>query len=513
MKAIIYARFSTDMQDEQSIFDQVRVCRAFAAQRSLSIGGEFSDEGISGAATGNRPGVQAALAALSTGDVLVVMDLTRLCRSQDLAPMLSRLKFRGVRVFAVQDGFDSDSRTARMQAGMSGIMSEEFRTTVADRTRSALEMRALAGRPTGGKAYDNREIVEEVFRRYADGETLKAIVHDLNRREIPSPGANWKPRCGVRGKWLVSALHAILKNEKYIGRVVWNKSQWFKDPDSGKRVRRERPREQWIVQPGEAWVDEITWSRVQRRFVGRTKFDRTATYPLSGLLECGICEKKMVVFGGKNRRYGCSAFKAGGEYACTNSASIPRKVIEAAVLEPLIAEMLSPEAINEGVKMLRIERAKAERELAHPETAADREVAALEAMVRAGTVSADIMAPAIAEAKRRALAARTAPPPTVDLPWPTESAWRAAVSSMREILNSDDIQAARDVLKRLVGKIRCTPDERGMWAEVHWYNLLLAVGGGRGIHDGSGGVLRRHIPRNLNDGRSRPRKTSNRPAT
>lgn len=504
MNAILYARFSTDMQDEQSIIDQFRVCRNFAAQRSMAIVGEFSDEGISGAATGNRPGVQKALAALQRGDVLIINDLTRLCRSQDLAPMLSRLKFRGVRVFAVQDGFDSEARTARMQAGMSGIMSEEFRTMVADRTRSALELRARTGRATGGKAYDNREIVVELFTRYAAGETLKAIVSDLNRRGVPSPGANWKQRCGVRGKWLVSALHALLRNEKYIGRVIWNKSQWVKDPDSGKRIRRERPRDEWIVKECEAWIDEITWSRVQRRFLSRTKFDRTATYPLSGLLECGLCESKLIVFGGKDRRYGCSAFKAGGEYACSNSVSIPRKVIEAAVLDPLLDEMLSPAAINEGVKMLRAERAKAEKANRSPDTAADNELAALEAMVRSGQVSADILAPAIAEARKRAQAARSVTVP-LELPWPTENAWRDAVKGMRDILTSEDIPAARDVLKRLVGRVRCTPDESGMWAEVHWYNLLLAVGGGRGIHDGSGGMLRRHIPRNMTDGRSRPR--------
>ena len=259
MNTIIYARFSTERQSEASIADQFRVCREYAATHGLVIRSEHSDEGISGAALGNRPGVQVALRALQHGDVLLMTDLSRLSRSQDLAPLLSRLRHRGARVIGVQDGYDSNSRTARMQAGLSGIMSEEFRAMVADRTHSALELRARTGQATGGKAYDNEKIVQEIFTRFAAGESMKAIAHDLNRRGIPSPGAEWKPRARPRGNWLVSTVHTMLHNERYIGRQVWNKSQWVKDPDTGKRIRRERPQSEWIVQPCERLIDDAAW--------------------------------------------------------------------------------------------------------------------------------------------------------------------------------------------------------------------------------------------------------------
>jgi DNA invertase Pin-like site-specific DNA recombinase len=63
----------------------------------------------SSAATGNRPGFQQVMAALRAGDVLLVAHLTRPSRSQELAPLLDRLRFRGVRVVGVLDGFDSDA--------------------------------------------------------------------------------------------------------------------------------------------------------------------------------------------------------------------------------------------------------------------------------------------------------------------------------------------------------------------------------------------------------------------
>lgn len=101
-------------------------------------------------------------------DVLVVVDLSRLSRSQDLAPLLSRFRHRGVRVIGVRDGFDSEARTARMQAGLSGLMSEEFRAMIADRTHAALESRAKGRRPTGGRAYGyvGREIIPEQGQSY-----------------------------------------------------------------------------------------------------------------------------------------------------------------------------------------------------------------------------------------------------------------------------------------------------------------------------------------------------------
>lgn len=497
MKAILYARFSTEHQTEASIADQFRVCRDHALTRHWQIGGQFKDEGISGAVLGNRPGVQQALQSVRPGDVLLVADLSRLSRSQDLAPLLSRLGHRDVRVIGVLDGFDSDSRTARMQAGLSGIMSEEFRTMVADRTRSALELRARTGQPTGGKAYDNRDIVNEIFVRFAQGETMRAIADDLNRRGVPSPGADWKPRTNVRGKWLTSTLHAMLRNEKYIGRQVWNRTQWLKDPDTGKRVRRERPASEWVEGSCEPFVTRQVWDAAQARLQQRTPADRRASYLLSGVLECGLCESKLVVVGAKGARYACGAYKAGGRHACSNDTSFPRVPAEAAILQPTLDDMLSPVAVTEGVKLLREARAAAERAYGNPAADAERELAELTRLVQTGTVSTEVMAPAIAEAKRRVKTARESGGATLGLPWPTERLWRDSVAQMRAILTGDDVQAARDVLKKILRQVRCTPEGDHVVAEVHWYWLLLATGTDEFC--GSGGLLRQkvYLPRYL----------------
>ena len=143
MHIYTYARFSTDRQDEAWILDQQRVCHEFAAKGEWPIDADYVDEGISGAALGNRPSAQRLLATLESGSVLLLADLTRLCRSQDLAPLLERLRFRGVRVLGVLDGFDINSPYARMQAGLSGLMSDEMRAQLRVRTHLALETREV----------------------------------------------------------------------------------------------------------------------------------------------------------------------------------------------------------------------------------------------------------------------------------------------------------------------------------------------------------------------------------
>ncbi len=80
-------------------------------------------------------------------DVLPVTDTTRLARSQDVAPLIERLRYQ-VRVIGVQDAFDSAAGSADMQAGLPGIMSVEFRGMIRARMHAALESRAKERRPT-----------------------------------------------------------------------------------------------------------------------------------------------------------------------------------------------------------------------------------------------------------------------------------------------------------------------------------------------------------------------------
>ena len=71
----------------------------------------------------------------------------------------------------------------------------------------------------------------------------------------------------------------MLQYERYIGGLVWNKSQWVKDPDTGKRIRRERPESEWTVTECPALVEPSTWAKVQVRMKERATGERRGHGP------------------------------------------------------------------------------------------------------------------------------------------------------------------------------------------------------------------------------------------
>ena len=368
MKAALYSRFSTDRQNESSIADQVRICSEYVERQGWTVVERFEDQGISGAALGNRPGVlrlqEGALARRF--DVIVVTDLTRLSRSQgDLSKMIDRLTVKGIRVIGVQDGYDSARRGHKLQAGLSGIIGEAFREMVKDRTYAALESRAKAGRPTGGRAYGYRDskidrgeafIVLEIFGKFADGISARSIAADLNARRIPSPGASWKRSQRRADGWMGSGIRVIARNERYRGVVHWNTSEWRKDPDTGKRKRVMRPRSEWISSVDESLriVSDELWDRTQRRMRpakegARIRSGGKPKFLLSGLLVCDTCGAHYVIT--DQRSYGCSSFHDGR--ACSNGVRVRRDRAEVVLLDPIRKDLLSPERVERMAKEMR----------------------------------------------------------------------------------------------------------------------------------------------------------------
>ena len=515
MRVYTYARFSTDRQDEASIIDQQRVCHEFAGKRGWHIAADFADQGISGAALGNRPGVLQMLATVSAGSTLLLADLTRLCRSQDLAPLLERLRFRGVHVLGVLDGFDINSPHARMQAGLSGLMSDEMRAQLRARTHLALETRARGAKPTGGKAYGfnsagvpievEAAIVREIFGRFSSGETMLQIASDLNVRAVPAPGAGWARktrRCDAR--WMVSALHAMLHNDRYIGRVVWNRSTWVKDPDSGRRIRRERPEHEWVINEGPVIIERAVWDRVQARLNQRAlSYDGGRgghpRYLLSGVLQCARCGGRMVVTGRLGSHYYCGTHRHGGSAACNMAIGVRRAIAEELILEPIRDELLSPSAVDRACELIRalqsaehIERVQAP---APEETKIEAKIAKYQSMIETDPDSATELRPVIERlhqdiARIRRNIWRSAQRSEVERELPAEQAYRRHVREISNVLSQKDARIAQSIIKDILGDVPVRPDESGRFllAEVNLNTApLLKVAGV--ARDGSGGRI------------------------
>ena len=372
MRAAIYSRFSTDRQTESSIADQVRVCTEHAQKEGWTVTHHFEDQAISGAAIGNRPGCVAMLEAAKARafDVLLVMDTSRLSRSSaDLSKIADRMVFMGLRILAVQEpGADTAKEGWEIYFGLSGLMGQQFRKMTSKKTHTALESRAKAGRPTGGRAFgytsqnelipQEAAIATEIFERFAGGESMRAIAQDLNGRGAPTPR---------RDKWYVSAIHALLHNERYLGRLTWNKSTWRKDPDTGKRSRSEREASEHVTAVREDLriASNETWARVRARDSLTTgHHNARPKYALSGLLLCDSCGRSMTLCGGSNSRgYGSQRYVCPSYWehlGCSNDMGVSRAVAEELLIEPMRARLLSDQNFLQAVAALKNGKPKTE---------------------------------------------------------------------------------------------------------------------------------------------------------
>jgi site-specific DNA recombinase len=389
LRCAIYARYSTDKQNPLSIDDQVRKCREFAVCQTWEVldAHVYSDEAISGASD-DRTGLQRLLKAASTPakafDAVLVDDTSRLSRKlADSLRIFEQLRFAGVRLIFVSQGIDTDSEQAEVLLATHGIVDSLYIKELAKKTHRGVEGRALQGFHTGGRCFGYRSVpiedpartdaygrpqivgvqleihpeqaavVRRIFADYAAGDSIKAIAKRLNAGCVPTPS----PYRGQRHpSWAPSAISVILHNERYHGMAVWNRTRKVRDPRTGRRVQRERPRSEWIVSPAPHLqiVSDELWGAVERRLAlvnasfaagtspGLCCRSFSAQYLLSGFLKCGVCGSNMVVVSGRGQsgraRYGCPMKHARG--ICTNNLHVRQDSLEREIIGGLQARVL-----------------------------------------------------------------------------------------------------------------------------------------------------------------------------
>jgi site-specific DNA recombinase len=522
--AAIYARFSTEKQDRSSIEDQARACRAWATAHGLTVSAIFHDEATSGSVpVTQRPGGAAmhAAALASQFDVLVLEGLDRLSRDQvDQEQVVRRLEHRGIRIVGIADGYDSAAGESRfMLRGMRGIVNEAYRRDLPPKIRRGLAGQIERGFHAGGMSFGYRsvpvgmdargeaegfrleivpeqtEVVREIFRRYAAGESLQRIASDLNARGVRGPGRKQsKP-----STWSVAALYGtpsagsgLLNNELYVGRYIWNRREWVKDPDNPtRRVPRIRPQSEWkIVERADLRiVDDDTWRAARARMDsprrnggqrGRGPAPRTL---LGGLLRCGICGGAMVAV--HKRYYGCAAHKDRGASVCTGTFA-PRIETERRLISELRKQVLAPEAvarIGDRVRELLAglqRRATSEAEATPARIAtAEAEVHRLtDAVAQMGLSAALRSRLEAAEAELRALRARPGPRAPNALPAPKKVEVRVREVMMRiETELAADVDRARRIIAEKLGKITVEERDDGVYAQMDIGPALLEAAG------------------------------------
>ena len=253
-------------------------------------------------------------------------------------------------------------------------MNALFLKDLADKTRRGLRGRVEAGKAGGGLCYGYRvvrtmtgttvstgdreiepaeaAVVERIFRDFVSGRSPKQIAKTLNQQGVAGP---------FGGKWSPSTLYGhakggtgILNNELYIGRMVWNRLRYVKNPDTGKRVSRLNPESEWITTdvPHLRIIPDDLWSAAKDRqkhtrhaiaTTGKLSAANRPRYLFSGLTKCGVCGAGYIM-GSANR---LSCFGARDQGTCSNKLTIRRDEVEARVLKALQEKLLRQELFEE----------------------------------------------------------------------------------------------------------------------------------------------------------------------
>ena len=347
VKAVIYARYSSDRQREESIEGQLRVCEDYARRNNMTIIHAYVDRAMTGRSD-QRPEFQMMVrdAATMAFDIVLVYKLNRFARSRyDSAKYRHLLKEYGVRVVSAMENIANDPSGILLESVIEGL-AEYYSAELAENVTRGMTENALEGKwaggivPLGYKLDEQHHliidepkaaIVRKIYQLALEGHNQKYIIDELNKHHYTNSAGR---------PFGYNTLRTILQNEKYTGTFIW----------------RDIRKENFIPVIIERPMFEAVQKHLQFRKKNKIR-SCNEDFHLTGKLFCGKCGSKMV---------GISGTSKGGSiyyyYACTShlKKKCQAKNIRRDILEDLICEVTTrilskPEAIKaiakQAVKM------------------------------------------------------------------------------------------------------------------------------------------------------------------
>lgn len=325
MNVVIYARFSSHSQTEQSIEGQLKTCYEFARKQGYTVIAEYIDRALSGT-TDNRPQFLKMIEDSNKKhfDGVLVYQLDRFARNRyDSATYKAKLKKNGVRVYSARENITDDASGILVE-GLLESMAEYYSAELSQKIRRGMDINAEKCLCTGGnialgyKVIDKQfyvdeataPIVQRVFELYANGKTVTEICDILNAEGI-------KTSRGVA--FNKNSLRTILKNKRYIGIYTYKDKEI---PDGIPRI-----------------IDDDLFYKVAKIMETNKKAPAKAKakeeYLLTTKLFCGHCKEMMRGYGGTGKlgkRYYYYACNGRIKKVC-DKKSVDKEYIENLVIE------------------------------------------------------------------------------------------------------------------------------------------------------------------------------------
>ena len=336
-KAVIYARYSSERQNEQSIAGQVDVCKKWAKDNDIGVVGIYHDNALTGK-TDKRPAFQKMIKDAKKGkfDYVIVYKLDRFARNRyDSAIYKAQLKLQGVRVLSAMENITQGPEGIILESMLEG-WAEYFSANLSQNVTRGMRQIAEQGKFTGGTVplgykinkendYEIDEnsapIVRKIFSMYADGHTVREITEVLNAAGHKS----------ARGRQFTRhSLYTVLNNAKYIGRYEYMDIV--------------------LENAVPAIVDVEDFEKVQKRLAKNKNSPASAKtridFRLTGKLFCGKCGKSMSGDSGTSKT-GMSHYY----YSCTSKKlrmGCDKKSVKKDWIEQLVTDITLKEVLTDA---------------------------------------------------------------------------------------------------------------------------------------------------------------------
>jgi len=332
--AVIYARYSSDSQSEQSIEGQLRVCQQYAQANDLVIIDEYIDRAMTGT-NDNRFAFQKMIkdSAKKQFSVILVYKLDRFSRNKYESVIHKKtLKDNGVKLVSAMENIPDTPEGTLMEALLEGF-NQYYSEELTQKVNRGLRESWLKGNATGGNhifGYDikdkkyvineyEKDIIIDVFTKYSQGYKAKAIAELLNEQGLHR--FNGKP---FTMKYILFILH----NERYTGIV---EHQGVVYDNIFPRI-----------------IEQPLWDKVnsinEENKISPSRKKEIFDYILSGKLVCGLCKRRMSGDSGTCRNKDIHYY-----YICTSK----RKHIQDCELKSRNKEYLEDIVINTTAKLLK----------------------------------------------------------------------------------------------------------------------------------------------------------------
>ena len=335
--AVIYARYSSDSQTEQSIEGQLRVCEEYAQRNEIAILDTYIDRAMSGT-NDNRPDFQKLIRECVNHNwqYVIVYKIDRFSRNKyEMAKYKKILKDNGVKLLSAMENIPDTPEGIILESLLEG-MAEYYSAELAQKVKRGMHETRIKGLSQGGilpygYKLDGRKIVIDeasadvvkyIFKQYAMGKFVSSIIYSLTSKGIYKRGKPFPP----------NTIYGILKNEKYTGVYKINNETYT---NMFPKI-----------------IDEDIFEKAQRKTnMNKTgRINHKNIYLLKDKLICGYCGKSISAecgitrFGKKMNYYKCIGIKK-YRNGCPKE-TIKQEILEEFILNTITKELSKPNVLN-----------------------------------------------------------------------------------------------------------------------------------------------------------------------